>query len=225
MRILGRRQTAGVAVVMIAAGCSVPAYAPRAVPVQSAPVIVHVMTLQQPPGAGRVRLTLSTRPNSIGGFHQEYEAVGEITARDELGEWRFGYVKLDLNTYDLDIFGLHAVRISLRNATADTLEIDWSRTVIVDASGRARPVMHRGVKLADRDRPGAPSVVPPGASIEDFMFPSDGITFRALGRSSFWAAPAFVEAFRAGDQFSVTVALRNGDRQMAKTFRFLGQAE
>lgn len=221
MRTLGR-QTAGIAVLMIGAGCS---YAPRAVPVQSAPVTVHVMTLQEPPGAGRVQLTSSTRPNYIGGFRQEYEAAGEITAKDELGEWRFGYVKLDLDTYNLEIFGLHALRIGLRNTTPNTLEIDWSRTVIVDASGRARPVIHRGVKLADRDRAGVPSVVPAGASIEDFIFPSDGITFRALGRSSFWAAPAFVEAFRPGDQFSVTVALRNGDRQMSKTFRFVSQAE
>ena len=41
-------------------------------------------------------------------------------------------------------------------------------------------MLHQGVKLADRDKPQSPTVIPPGAKINDLVAPSDGVRFSTV---------------------------------------------
>lgn len=66
---------------------------------------------------------------------------------------------------------------TLRNKTQEPQSINWDEVSFIDLSGTAHRVLHQGVKLVDRDKPQSPSVIPPGAKINDLVEPSDAVRF------------------------------------------------
>lgn len=209
--------------VLMLSGCAAPVVSPP--PVAPPPMTVHVLRLREPMGAGTVTLTKTVSyqhlyPTARYEARSTYYAAGAVKTTDDLGEWEFGYTKLNLNTLGLEIFGLHALQLTFKNMSAGTVEIEWSRTVLVDRNGRTHAVIHKGVKLSDRSGALPPSVIPPGAILEDFVFPSDNITFRPLGRSSYWAAPPFLEEIPPGSDLVLVLGVRGTGGQETKTFRF-----
>ncbi len=213
------------------AGCaSVPApYRPVPVPTTIAtpfipaapmpPEIVHTLILAFPEGRSAIELTRSMQNGRA-----SYRSRGVITATDALGEWQFAYTATGLNdtlaNSDRWIFGIQGLAITLKNTTADIVEVDWTRSAFVDATGRASPVIHRGVRLNDRSGPMAPSIIPAGATLEDFVFPSDGISFDSAGRGSSWVAPAVIERLTPGASISVTFNVKTADKAVSRTFKF-----
>lgn len=188
--------------------------------------IVHTLTLVSPPGNGSITLTRSFTPSVVGGWTARYAADGAISVTDAIGEWRFAYTKTSLDDTPSGrsadwIFGVHGVSIALRNTSSGTLEIDWTRSVLVDGSGHARPVLHRGVRFNDRAGTMAPSIIPAGATLDDFVFPSDQITFQSLGRSSSWIAPAVFERLVPGAEMSLTFSVKASADSVSKTFKFI----
>ncbi len=183
---------------------------------------VHTLTLLSPQGAGSIRLVrISMRTGAV--VTNRYKIDGAITTTDRLGEWKFGYTQLTLNdtigvASDLWIFGIQGLGFSLKNTSPAMLELDWTRSVFVDASGRARPVIHKGVRFNDRAAATAPSLIPPNSTLDDFVFPSDGIT---LDRT--WVSPAVFERMEPGTNMSVTLNIKAGDKVVLQTFRFVAQ--
>lgn len=69
---------------------------------------------------------------------------------------------------------------TLSNKTQEPQSINWDEVSFIDLSGTAHRVLHQGVKLVDRDKPQSPSVIPPGAKINDLIAPSDAVRFSSL---------------------------------------------
>ena len=215
-----------VVLAVVLAGCG------RAVPPQqatppSAPTTdtLHALVLQQPTGDGAVVLTRTVsyeQPYRGAKWdrRERFESSGTIRTKDTLGEWTFGYTKTDLNTPRLEIFGLHALSIAVRNTTNGTVEVEWTRSAIVDPNGQTHPVIHRGVKLADRGQGSAPSIIPAGANLNDFVFPASGINFEPLRGSSYWSAPALIERITPGMTLTLVLGMRTESGPASKTFRF-----
>jgi len=199
---------------------------------------VHLFRLEKPGGSsGQLKLIKKTeyKPNTFrsGTDKRDYYAIvsytaeGVIRAEDDAIEWIFTYSPLGIQrarsprTSDLEI-GVLSLGLQARNKTQDVIEIDWNRTVLVDPSGRTERVIHKGVKIADRGSSAPPSIVPPGATLEDSIYPSEGIRFES-GQYGGWRAPGYFDQLRVGSRIGLTIATKQGDKTITKSFTFLVQ--
>lgn len=64
----------------------------------------------------------------------------------------------------------------LHNRGSLPAKIDWNSAAFVDIAGGSHKVMHDGVKFINRNNLQAPTVIPPGARISDFVYPTDYVT-------------------------------------------------
>jgi hypothetical protein len=65
----------------------------------------------------------------------------------------------------------------LLNKSASPVRILWDDAAYVDITGQGRRVIHSGVKLADRNSPQAPSVIPSKGRLNDIVYPSDHVSY------------------------------------------------
>jgi hypothetical protein len=65
----------------------------------------------------------------------------------------------------------------LLNKSDSPVKIVWDDAVYVDITGQNRRVIHSGVKLADRNSPQAPSVIPNKGRLNDIVYPSDHVSY------------------------------------------------
>jgi hypothetical protein len=66
--------------------------------------------------------------------------------------------------------------ITIQNKMPDQpIKIDWNQCSYVDASGKSERIIHQGIRLIDRNTPMPPTLIPPGASIEDVIVPSGNV--------------------------------------------------
>jgi len=72
-----------------------------------------------------------------------------------------------------------AIAVKIKNKTASAIEVNWDSVSFVDINGKSNRVIHTGIRLMDRDKPQAPSVIPPGAALEDEITPVDNIRFES----------------------------------------------
>jgi hypothetical protein len=79
----------------------------------------------------------------------------------------------------------HQIKFTIRNKTAGPLNLDWNHLSFVDTEGKAHRVIHNGVRLMERDKEMPTTVVPPGASVDDLIVPSDFISWES-SKSSRW---------------------------------------
>ncbi|MGD0499499.1 MAG: hypothetical protein ABSC23_13800 [Bryobacteraceae bacterium] len=87
-----------------------------------------------------------------------------------------------LHFYDdsLDaLFNITQAQITfvLRNKTDNPIKISWDQVSYVDFYGTSHRVMHKGVKLVDREQPQAPTIIPPKAQVDDLVVPTDYMAF------------------------------------------------
>ncbi|HEV8676021.1 MAG TPA: hypothetical protein VGX21_18450 [Methylomirabilota bacterium] len=144
---------------------------------------------------------------------EEHVAAGTITLTDDLGRWAFRYTRLDLSGAPTGI------NVVFLNQSPGSVHVDWNRTVFVDPTRRSRRLIHRGVKLTDREAATPASVVPAGAGLDDFVFPTDAIFF-VSGRYGGWSASPVFERLRPGDSFTLVVGLQAGGQATERNFRF-----
>lgn len=71
------------------------------------------------------------------------------------------------------------VDFTLSNKTQEPQSINWDEVSFIDLNGTAHRVLHQGVKFVDRDKPQSPTVIPPGAKINDLVALSDGVRFNS----------------------------------------------
>jgi len=99
----------------------------------------------------------------------------------------------------------------LRNKTANPVRIDWNEVAFVDDAGESHKVMHSGIRYVERDKPQAPTIVPPTAKVQDIVFPIDYVWY-SPGQYGGWSElPFFPEGPMAGNykgkSFSVFMPL------------------
>jgi len=186
------------------------------------PRIVYRVVLISPQGLGTIELR---QESQVQGTVETpvYRAYGGILASDNVAHWRFTYIKTSLEGPGAPgewVDGLHAISVILANITRGDLEIDWERSTFVDAAGRSQRMIHRGVQLNQRTAQMLPSTVAVGATLNEFVFPGDGITFSAPGRASIWNSPAVFERLKPGAEFSIVLSVKRGDLAAPHAFKF-----
>jgi len=73
------------------------------------------------------------------------------------------------------IIGAEFIGFELHNKKDVGIKIKWDDCSYVSPSGETMRIIHSGVKLIDRDKPQAPTTIPPGAKIVDQFVPTGNI--------------------------------------------------
>ncbi|MCB0272644.1 MAG: hypothetical protein KDD46_06500 [Bdellovibrionales bacterium] len=71
----------------------------------------------------------------------------------------------------------HEFAFTLTNKTNSSIQIIWDKCVIVDEDGQSHRIMHRGVKIIDRNESQPITVVAPQGKVSDFVVPTDHAYF------------------------------------------------
>lgn len=214
-----------VGAMVVLAGCATPGQPqPARQPTRpSPPVMLYTLVLASPQGQGRIDL-LGESPTQAYAESITYTARGAIVVTDDVGQWRFAYTKTSLEGAAAApaewIVGLHAVSVVVTNTSPGPVEVDWEHSAFVDPTGRRQRVVHRGVQLNQKSAVMESSLIAPGATLRDFVFPSDRITYSAPGRASLWNVPAVLERLAPGLGFSIVLNLKKGDTTAPRTFKF-----
>jgi len=103
------------------------------------------------------------------------------------------------------------IQFSMQNRTELPIEINWDQSAFIDFTGQAHRVIHAGIKWNDREKPQAPTTVPPTARISDIVYPAD---YAEWSGSDWIHKPVLppAELSYKGQTFSIFVPLRiNGE--------------
>ncbi len=113
------------------------------------------------------------------------------------------------------------IRFILFNKTSAPIRLDWNQVSYIDTSGKSHRVMHEGVRYIDRNSPQPPTTIPPGARIDDIIFPTDYV---AWSGSDWEEIPLFPEAPEAhlfqGKTFGIFMPLEVAGKLRNYTFTF-----
>ncbi len=112
------------------------------------------------------------------------------------------------------------LKFSLKNGSLEPIEIDWNALSYIDVSGLSNKVIHSGVQYTEKEKPCAPTVVPPTARIEDFLIPVDHIHFsEAMGWSVSSILPSAPDALLLeGKNLGIFLPLTVGTRKVNYMF-------
>jgi hypothetical protein len=72
-----------------------------------------------------------------------------------------------------------AIAIQIKNKTSAAIQVNWDNVSLVDINGKSNRIIHTGIRLIDRDKPQAPSIIPPGAVLKDEITPVDNIRYES----------------------------------------------
>ena len=70
----------------------------------------------------------------------------------------------------------HAM-FQMQNRSSKSITLDWNQIAFIDETGKSHKVLHSGVKYADMNSAQPPTLIPPGARVEDVLFPTDYVNF------------------------------------------------
>ena len=214
-----------VGAIILLAGCAAPTQpqTARQPSRPSPPVVMYTLVLAFPQGQGSINL-LGESPTQAYAESITYTARGAIVVTDDVGQWRFAYTKTSLEGSAAApaewIVGLHAVSVIVTNTSSGPVEVDWEHSAFVDPTGRPQRVVHRGVQLNQKSAVMEPSVIAPGETLREFVFPGDRIVFSSPGRASLWNSPAVLERLAPGLGFSIVLNVKKGETTAPRTFKF-----
>lgn len=119
------------------------------------------------------------------------------------------------------------ISFTLLNMTAGPAMVDWNSAAYVDVLGQSHKVMHSGVKFIDKEKPQVPSVIPPGASISDMVFPADYASYTSGKYGGWMEEPLFPDGPNAkdykGQSFGVFMPIEVNGR--VKNYHFVFKVE
>lgn len=92
-----------------------------------------------------------------------FNKVGPMSYSDDLFD-----IDFEMRRYEL--------AFRMKNKSSEPVYINWDLSSL-SINGRSRRVIHSGVTLADRDKPQAPTAVPPYGIIDDIIIPSENIYY------------------------------------------------
>lgn len=160
-----------------------------------------------------------------------FSGRGKIEVAADQVIWRFGISSPGLTSSDpVERRAASApvtLAIEITNVGKVGLTVDWDAVSIVDQAGEAHKVTHKGVKMADRTGVLAPSTIPPGGTLDDFIYPSEYISFQSGSRytSATWVGRNFIEGMRPGARFKVFFPLKSATGVTEYQFTFeVGEA-
>ena len=152
-----------------------------------------------------------------------YLPKGNIVIVDRELQFGFGFSALDLTSYDpttKDTSSPLGLNVIVRNGSGRGVNIDWNAVSIIGPTGKAYGIIHRGAKMADRTAVMAPSTVPPGAILEDFVYPRDVVSFSGGRYGSGWTGVNFFEAMKPEQQFKLYLPIKHGTDTVEYQFVF-----
>lgn len=100
-------------------------------------------------------------------------------------------------------------QFSVANNSQSPIQIVWDETAIVTVDGSSSRVIHESVRYSEMNNSQPPTVVPPGARVDEYAGPTNLITL-----NDEWTTAALVSDFDVGSRVSLFLALNvNGERQ------------
>ncbi|HUI29010.1 MAG TPA: hypothetical protein VLX91_02245 [Candidatus Acidoferrales bacterium] len=113
-----------------------------------------------------------------------YEYSYKLTKPDSANGMKWEDDKIAISFFVSD----KEVDFTLRNKTNEVIKVNWDEATIVQY-GKAGKVMHAGVKYTDRNESHPSTAVPPGASIDDLLLPSDNVYWREGYYGEYYSNP------------------------------------
>jgi hypothetical protein len=109
----------------------------------------------------------------------------------------------------------------LKNKTDHAMHVDWNQAALVDPSGKSHQVIHQGIKFSEKASPKTPTVIPPGARIEDMVMSADSVRMgsREWILEDFLPPGPQAEKLRGG-QFSIFLPLEIDGKTVDYNFVF-----
>lgn len=140
---------------------------------------------------------ISFFPDSITTFSaEEYEAWSEtVSTLTSLG-FLTSYYEDDTTGFALFVV----------NESQEPVRVVWDETSIVSTDGSASRVIHEGVRFLDMNRSQPPTIIPPGARIEDYIGPTNRISFS----TNEWVEYPLIGNIEEGDAISAFLAIEVG---------------
>lgn len=123
-----------------------------------------------------------------------------------------------------DVSQFDGFRFRLANKGEDPITLDWDQLSMVSPSGSALRLVHTGILRMDLDRPQAKSVIPPGATLQDTLFPSEAVRnwmefMKGMEKMAFGSA--IDPAKNCNKNFSLFMPLQVGEKKVNYNFQFL----
>jgi hypothetical protein len=113
------------------------------------------------------------------------------------------------------------IALVMENMSDTTMRLMWDHCVFVDPSRASHRLIHSGTRLADRDASQPPTNVAPGTRINEFIYPSDYISF-----DKDWHRQPIFTSTDIASHVTVILALEvdGTPREYTFTFRVRAQA-
>jgi hypothetical protein len=90
----------------------------------------------------------------------------------------------------------------LKNLTGFPIGLEWDKMAYVDFDGSSHRVIHQGVRLMQKEAPQPSTTVAPGSSVEDFLYPSDRVSWNST-ISEWIEAPMWPSIPSPGQKFGI----------------------
>jgi len=116
---------------------------------------------------GSVRITRAVRSQGWVTAKYSFSLVSPAASRD--------LMYMD-ERVALELFpGERGIGLKIRNKLPDPVKLDWNQSSFVDWHGKSGRIIHDGVRFVERNSLLPPSVIPPGALLEDSIVPVSNI--------------------------------------------------
>lgn len=126
----------------------------------------------------------------------------------------------DHNIAALFLLDKNGIGVAIANKTLTPVKILWDDASVVDLSGLSRKVWHRGVKYIEKEKSQVPTIIAPGARVEEVIVPADNLELGESGWDLKPLLPNGPEAFKyKGSQFGVLLPLKLGN--VRKNYMFV----
>jgi len=115
----------------------------------------------------------------------------------------------------------------LENKTEKSIRINWDEISMVSPDGRTLRIMHSGVRFIEKDKPQAPTVVPPKAKLKDVLIPTENVYYDEgiyMGKFGFvgagWKTKKLISNIKEDMSFGLYMPLIIGNETKEYYFSF-----
>lgn len=116
--------------------------------------------------------------------------------------------------------GMYGFDLILYNKTNSQIKINWDGNSLTGIDGVSRRVIHRGIRLMDRNSPQAPTIVPPFGTIQDSIIPSELYSLGEYGWYKRELFPGEDKSIYQNKTVSVYMPLEKDGKTLPYNFRF-----
>ena len=114
----------------------------------------------------------------------------------------------------------NTLSFTLQNTTPDTIKIIWADSAYVDEGGFGHRIWTGGGLFIDKDKPAAPTVVPPGTAVTRFIMPVENIVQVPTPQGYQWQQRPLVTPNSLGRTVRAVIALQIGNDVRDYSFAF-----